>query len=115
AEATGGVAFVQADGAGFTKKMYFATQAELLEMGTTFCPNASTKTHPTTVVGAAAADQVNVTLGGQQVSTTGTTPNISLVNVPDGARDLIAARNMFAFVGGSVLFTLDRLILRRNV
>jgi hypothetical protein len=113
-QARGGVAYVVSENGGFTTDVIFATQAELIEIGTSQCANSTVKSHPGTVVGGTAFDLVNVSLGGRQVTTNGPGA-FTLANVPDGLRDLLAARNAGAFGGSGINYVVDRLILRRNV
>jgi hypothetical protein len=113
-QARGGVAFVLAENSGFTNKIYFATQAELAELGANWCPNTSVKTHAGSIVGASALDLSYVSLGGRQVTVNGAA-GFTLNNVPDGPRDLIAGRNAGTLAGLSVSYALDRIVLRRNV
>jgi uncharacterized membrane protein len=116
ASGTGGVAYVQADGAGFEKSVYFASQAELIQVGTSFCPNATGKTINGTVTGAASFDLVNIALGGRTAQLTPGVSAFSIANVPDGPRDLVAGRvSLFDFTTLSSTSKLERIFLRRNV
>jgi hypothetical protein len=112
-QARGGVSFVVAEDGGFTNKMYFATQAELIELGASWCPNTTVKSHAGSVAGAPTST-VFVSLGGRQVSvSTAASTAFTLANVPAGPRDLIAARNSLNLTTFQLEF--DRVVLRRNV
>ncbi len=113
---TGGVAFVQADGTGFSKSIYFASQSELIQVGTSFCPNATGKTINGSVTGTSGFDLVNIALGGRIAQTTPGVSAFSIANVPDGPRDLVAGRvSLFDFSTLSTVSKLERIFLRRNV
>jgi hypothetical protein len=114
ASGTGGVAFVQAEGTAFEKSIYFASQAELIQQGTSFCPNATGKTINGTVTGIEGISLVNISLGGRTAQVTPGLSAFSIANVPDGPRDLFAAR-VLLLEGTTFVNRLERIFLRRNV
>ncbi len=111
---TGGVAYVQAEGAGFEKSVFFASQAELIQLGVSSCPNVVVKTINGTVTGNDGFNLVNISLGGRTTRVTPGGSAFSIANVPDGPRDLFAAR-VLQLEGINFVSRLERIFLRRNV
>jgi hypothetical protein len=111
----GAVAWVTPDAGGFSTTIYYASREELQTLGLSFCPNTVTKTVNGTVSGVQPTDLVQVALGGAAaavVPAQGTA--FSLSDVPNGPRDLVAARSSVTG-GGVATFQLNKVILRREI
>lgn len=112
----GGVAAVQAVGAGHTMNVYYLTRDEIVTYGTSFCDDAGGRTVTGTVAGVGSTDLVSVALGGKFTSVVPSQSLAwSLANVRSGSRDLVAARAPLTLSGFSVSYALSQMILRRNV
>ena len=113
--ATGGVAWVEDDGAGgFETDVMFATRAELVTLGNERCADSQpTKTLSGSVAGVAVTDQVLIGLGTAGTAASGGLPNFMIEEVPFGPVTLTAGRSSFNLQ--TFAFTPDRVIIRRNV
>jgi len=109
----GGVAYVQSDGAnGFTLTVMYGLKQELTDAGAGLCPSTTQKTVNGSVSGLATGEIASVSLGGVP-ATVATNTNFTLNNVPDGPRDLVAAKTLTSINGSNITSTVNKLIIRR--
>ena len=114
ASAKGGVAYVQSGtGGSFTLTVLYGLKQELTDAGVGMCANTTEKTVNGSVAGLAAGEAASVSLGGALASLSAN-GNFTLSNVPDGNRDLVAAKTLTSISGTGVTFTVTKLIIRRN-
>ncbi len=112
--AKGGVAYVQpGPGSAFTLTVLYGLKQELSDANSGLCANTIEKTVNGSVAGLATGEAASVSLGGA-LATVSTNGNFTLNNVPDGNRDLIAAKTLTSVSGTGVTFTVNKLIIRRN-
>jgi hypothetical protein len=109
ASGKGGIAWVTGANNHFVLTVHLGSTTELQQLGQTTCPTAIAKTITGGVAGIGGSDLAFVTLGG--ASTVAAGGGYTLTGVPDGLRDLIAARVTNA---GNVA-QLAKLIIRRGV
>jgi hypothetical protein len=110
----GGVAYVQSGtGGSFTLTVLYGLKQELTDASAGLCANTTEKTVNGSVAGLAAGEAASVSLGGALASLT-SNANFTLTNVPDGNRDLIAAKTLTTISGTGITFTVNKLIIRRN-
>ena len=116
---TASVAWVTLDSGVTRTTVYNATQAEIIALAASDCTlyaNVSSRTALGTVTGLATSQLSLVSMGWWSLSTTnplsGTVSNYTLLNLPSGALDLVAARANVS-VAGEVIP--DRAILRRGL
>lgn len=110
----GGVAYVQsATGGSFTLTVLYGLKQELTDASAGLCANTTEKTVNGSVAGLAAGEAASVSLGGALASLSAN-GNFTLNNVPDGNRDLIAAKTLTSISGTGITFTVNKLIIRRN-
>ena len=112
--AKGGVAYVQpGSGNSFTLTVLYGLKQELSDASAGLCANTTEKTVNGSVAGLAASEAASVSLGGAMVSVSAN-GNFTLSNVPDGNRDLIAAKTLTSVSGSGITLTVNKLIIRRN-
>ncbi len=112
ASGQGGVAWVTGAGNQFVLTVHLGSTLELQQLGQNNCPSALAKTITGSVAGVGGTDLAFIGMGGASavVAAAGGT-GFTLNNVPDGLRDLIAARVTNA--GG--VAQLAKLIARRGL
>jgi hypothetical protein len=93
--------------------LIYATADELNLVGEDWCGRfQGGKRVSGTMAGLGGDDAAMVTLGNSSIHVPGTDPDFTLLTVPDGPRDLIAARNRPA---SGPSYATDRVILRRGL
>jgi len=111
--AKGAVAYVQSGtGSSFTLTVLYGFKQELTDAGVGICTNTTEKTVNGSVSGLATGEAATVSLGGALASVT-TNGNFTLNNVPDGPRDLLAAKTLTTISGTTITSVVNKLILRR--
>lgn len=115
----GGIAAIKRVGTdGYGWSIIYGTPAELNASGgtsTQVCVPSTGKTVTGTVTGLGTTQSAFVTLGSASTVVTGATGGaFTLRNVPNGPQDLIATRANLSTSGGP-LFTVDKVIIRRNL
>ena len=109
----GGVAYVQAgSGSSFTLTVLYGLKQELTDAGAGLCANTTEKTVNGSVAGLGSGEAASVSLGGA-LATVSANGNFTLNNVPDGPRDLVAARTATTVSGTGITFAVNKLIIRR--
>jgi len=109
----GGVAYVQAgSGNSFTLTVLYGLKQELSDAGVGLCANTTEKTVNGSVAGLGSGEAATVSLGGA-LATVQANGNFTLSNVPDGPRDLVAARTATTISGSGITFAVNKLIIRR--
>ncbi|HEY6829625.1 MAG TPA: hypothetical protein VI259_22360 [Gemmatimonadaceae bacterium] len=112
--AKGGVAYVQpGSGNAFTLTVLYGLKQELSDASAGLCANTTEKTVNGSVAGLAASEAASVSLGGALASVSAN-GNFTLNNVPDGNRDLIAAKTLTSVSGTGITLTVNKLIIRRS-
>jgi hypothetical protein len=112
--AKGGVAYVQpGTGGAFTLTVLYGLKQELSDASAGLCANTTEKTVNGSVSGLAASEAASISLGGALASLSAN-GNFTLTNVPDGNRDLIAAKTLTSISGTGITFSVNKLIIRRN-
>jgi hypothetical protein len=113
----GGIALITATGADVDIRIHYGSTQELAAQGAAQCQGSGLLENYTgTVAGAAATDQVWVTMAGATtVVLPAVNPSFALNNVPDRQADLLAGLITQTLAGGVPTYSLNRLILRRNL
>jgi hypothetical protein len=112
--AKGGIAYVQSGtGGSFTLTILYGLKQELSDASAGLCANTTEKTVNGSVAGLATSEGALVSLGGA-LATLSANGNFVLNNVPDGNRDLIAAKTLTTFNGTGITLAVNKLIIRRN-
>ena len=110
----GGIAYVQpGSGNAFTLTVLYGLKQELSDAGAGLCANTTEKTVNGSVAGLASSEAATVSLGGA-LATVSANGNFTLNNVPDGNRDLVAAKTLTSISGTGITLTVNKLIIRRN-
>jgi hypothetical protein len=114
---TGGLALVTTAGPDVDVRIIYGTTDELRTQGAAQCPGSGLLENYTgSVAGAAATDQAWISMGGATTVVLPTVnPLFALNDVPDGQRDLVASLIRQEFSGGLPTYSLNRLIIRRNL
>jgi hypothetical protein len=104
------VAFVHQTGVDFSTTVLYTTKTELEPLNGVTCKEATgTKTLNGTVAGVTAGDAASITMGNSSTFVLSPSTTYQLTQVPTGAVDLVAQREIF----GSSSITPNRVIVRR--
>lgn len=111
----GGVAYVAPEDAGTVLKVFYGTTAELQAQGGTICGGrtGAARTVTGTVANAPVPGVSIFRLGTSAGTLAGNT--VTFTRVPSGAIDLVAGTAAIGFGGGGATFTLQRMLIRRNL
>lgn len=113
----GGIALATVSGTKVDVDVFYGTTAELTAQGQAQCQGSGLLENYTgTIAGAAATDQVWITMGGaRSIALPAVNPGFALNNVPDGQLDLLAGLISQSVQGGALIYSLNRVILRRGL
>lgn len=111
---SGGVAWVEPDGAGgFATRVLYSSQAGLVALGNAQCAaTPPSKTVTGSVAGLGATDNALIGLGTAGSAANFALPNFTIRKVPPGNRTLIAARSTLNL--GTLLYEANKVVIRRN-
>lgn len=115
----GGVAYVLSTAASnFEVQVFYGSTSDLQTRGGEICGGTASaaKTVNGSVVGASGTDLVMLGLGRATASVVpATSLNFSLTNVGQGALDLIAGKSLLTIGGSGISFSLNKVVMRRNL